>query len=348
MIGPDLDVRGGVSSVESLITDSEEFNSKFQLEFHPTHRDYSKAGKLLFAIYSLLGFIKKIALKDIDIIYIHMSFGASFFRKSIFALTCIICKKRYILHMHGSSFDSFYDNSSNLVKNYIRFILRRSISIIALTEEWKRFYGDIANNQNITVVYNSVNVPLTNQYDMNSKIVLFLGRLGERKGIYDLIDIAPEVLRNLPDARFVWAGDGDIEKVRGLVKEKGIHAQVEIPGWIDLSQKQDYFRKTCIYVLPSYSEGLPMSVLEAMAHGIPVITTNVGGMAEVIDHSRNGIIIQPGDKESLKNWIIKIFNDKSFRKSMSEESFIRTQTNYNSRVFIKNIIKVINKSLPKE
>ncbi len=340
MLGPDLTVRGGISSVEKILLEKMRAAEKLHIKFIPTHRDISKAGKLMFAVKNYFKFLTSLLIDKIDVLYIHMSGDASFYRKSFFALTGVLFHKRIVFHMHGSDFDGFYKKGWYLIKRYIEFVIRKAHEIIVLTEEWKGFYFSINECENIIVIHNSV-VVNDNHYNPEGNLITMLGRLGKRKGVYDILDVAEEIVKEHPDIRFVLAGDGEVENAIQTAVEKGLYEHVIVPGWVDAVQIEKILSTTVIYTLPSYAEGLPMSVLEAMAYGIPVIATDVGGLHEVIKSDENGILIKPGDKAALKDNIQRLLGQKELRMKLSHNGYQTLKDNFNADVFAQRVTEVL-------
>ena len=173
------------------------------------------------------------------------------------------------------------------------------------------------------MLYNSVNVP--NKIDRNelNKVPtgLFLGRIGERKGAYDLIETVKNIKNEGIKIKILMAGDGEIQKAKDIIKKENIEDSIEILGWIDNKQKEEYLKSSDFYILPSYDEGMPMSVLEAMSYSLPVITTDVGGIPEIVRMKKNGIMVKPGNKDEIKNAIKKIIENNEFRKEISENAY---------------------------
>jgi glycosyltransferase involved in cell wall biosynthesis len=133
-------------------------------------------------------------------------------------------------------------------------------------------------------------------------VVLFLGRIGERKGTFDLIRAA-ERLKAI-DVRFLIAGDGDVERANAAIRAADLTNQVEVLGWVDDQRVVELLGHSDLYALPSYDEGLPMGILEAMASGLPIISTPVGGIPDAVIDGANGYLIEPGDSEALADRIL--------------------------------------------
>lgn len=286
-VGPSLKDKGGMVTVMKQIADSEMAN-KYKIIHIPTYVYGKKYMYLLSAICEII--FAKIRYR-IDLAHIHMASYGSFYRKSIFISLCKMLKIKVIVHVHGACFNKFYESLSDKKQKYVGKTLNKSEKIIVLSKSWKEFFKNIIPEDKIEILYNSV--PLQEKKkEQNAKkeelTALFLGRIGERKGVYDLLEVANKI-ENL---KIIIAGDGETQKAQNIVKENNLK-NVTILDWINEEQKAEYLKNADMYILPSYDEGLPMSVLEAMSYSLPVITTNVGGIPELVEDNKNGILINP-------------------------------------------------------
>ena len=343
-IGSDLSDKGGIATVMNEIISSR-LGKKYNIKQISTYIN-GHAYKLFFiAIIKIfmLNFIY-----NIEIAHIHMASKGSFYRKSIIIRICKLFNIKVVLHAHGSEFEKFYDSSKH--KKYIKRTLNKVDKLIVLSNSWKEFYSKLVDNTKIQVVYNGVKIYDNIEKNNNEiKQGLFLGRMGKRKGIYDLID-AVELLRNENyNFKIVLAGDGEIDNVKKIIKTKGLQKYFEIVGWIDGKQKDKIFNKSDFLVLPSYNEGLPMSILEAMSRKVLVISTNAGGIPEIINNGNNGILIESGNiyelKSAIKNAIIPNDNIENIKNKALEtikENFnIEDMINEIEKIYISLIYKNI-------
>lgn len=340
MLGPDLTVRGGMSSVEKILLERLQYSEKLHIEFIPTHRELSKIGKLIFAGSSYVRFLGHLMTKRTDVVYIHISADAGFFRKSLFAITGSVLGKRIVMHMHGGYFEDFYRSSSRTTQKYIKYVMEHTDKIIVLTEEWKNFYRRFVEKDIFTVISNGVEVG-RNKYNPQGTFITFMGMLNKKKGVYDILDIVREVVVQYPGVRFVLAGNGDIQKVKQTAIDRDLGDFVSVPGWISEKQIEEVLSETVIYLLPSYAEGLPMSVLEAMAYGIPVIASDVGGLHEVIATDENGILIEPGDKLFMKNSILRLLGQKELRMKLSHNGHQTVKDKFSANIFAQKVEDVL-------
>jgi glycosyltransferase involved in cell wall biosynthesis len=148
--------------------------------------------------------------------------------------------------------------------------------------------------------------------------VLFLAWLHEDKGVLDLVKAMPIVLGSVPDATFVLAGSGDADSIANLARSLRVEHALRLPGWVNGKGKGDLLRQSDVFVLPSYYEALPVGVLEAMACGVPVVATAVGGIPDVILDRVNGLLIEPGQPDALARAIVTILTDDALRSRLRE------------------------------
>lgn len=336
MIGPGRGLKGGISSVVESYYEIG-LDKMIKLDYLETFIDGNKSTKVKFALNSLKKF--KILAKDKEVIHIHMSSRGSFYRKSLFVLKASKMDKKIILHIHGSEFEKFYKEECNeLIKNYVKFIFKKCSKVIALSEEWKEILSQIVNKEKIEVLDNSIIVKKDrNKKDYSAKKILFLGRLGKRKGVYDILKIAPDIINKYPDVEFIIAGDGEVDKVKKICIDKNIDKNIKIIGWTSGDDKIKLLNEATVYLLPSYNEGMPISILEAMAYKLPIISTNIGGIPQLISNSSEGFIFEAGDLEQLKKVLDKILSDKGLREKLGNSSFDKVNSKFNLE---KNILKL--------
>jgi glycosyltransferase involved in cell wall biosynthesis len=118
-------------------------------------------------------------------------------------------------------------------------------------------------------------------------------------------------LRGHPELRAICAGDGDMAGVRRRIAELKLGARVKLPGWIGREGRERLLAACSVFVLPSHAEGVPVSLLEAMAAGAPVVAAAVGGIPDVVQHGANGLLVTPGDPASLADAIARLLDDRA-------------------------------------
>ena len=180
------------------------------------------------------------------------------------------------------------------------------------------------------VLYNPCLSHKTNSTKINGKEkqILFAGTITQKKGYLDLIQAFSLIAHKYPEWELIFAGNGEIENAKGLAKDLNIENQVIFKGWVNREEIQPLFEKASIFCLPSYTEGFPMAVLDAWSYGLPVITTPVGGLTDVLIPDKNALVFEPGDINRLAKLLEELINNESLRKQISEESIKLSQEKF--------------------
>lgn len=198
--------------------------------------------------------------------------------------------------------------------------------IIALSNSWKEWFEKTTHHKNVIVVKNVISPPRVKKVKHDDFVLLFLGRLGERKGIYDLLDVLIKHRSEFEGKiRFVFGGDGDVVQVNEIIKHNGLENIAVFQGWVNGEKKERLLNMADAYILPSYNEGLPISILEAMSYSLPIISTNVGGIPEILKNGENGFIMSPGDKDAMYRAILELMNNEKLRLDMGKASYSKVQ-----------------------
>lgn len=340
MATPNIDEQGGIASVVKEYLNAGLAN-RVNLRLIETHRQ----GALIFRIYYFLRSLTKYFLEIIRareaIVHLHLAQKGSFIRKFILFLFAKICLKKTVVHLHGSQFEKFM-HSNNLTRFLTRFMFEHADRVLVLSSRWNKKVTNFAPRSCVVTLYNPTPLSFVKKSCDKSVNALFLGRLGERKGTYDLISCIKknsEVLRNRK-TRFTLAGDGDVEKIKKIVDAAGISDLVDFPGWISGNQKKSYLQNSDFVVLPSYNEQMPMSILEGMACGRPILGTNIGGVPEMIEDGKNGYLMEPGDVDRLGECILKLSSDSELRQQMGRRSREIVSHKFESSLIINQLLRI--------
>lgn len=311
-------IHGGVAAVENVY-------STFYMPFNhvATVGDYGMPRKLLTFLISYFQFLGWMLFHpEIKIVHVHGSSNASFWRKRIFINLAKTFRKKVIFHCHGSEFQQF----ANKHLNVVRKTLNKCDCIIALSKSWKLWFENTINHNNVVIIKNVIPYPNVDPTPHDSFTLLFLGRLGKRKGIYDLLDVLSEHRDEfIGKLVFLFGGDGDVEHVNSIIKRRGIDGIAKYEGWVSGDRKEELLNRADAYILPSYNEGLPISILEAMSYSLPIISTTVGGIPEILKNGENGFIMEPGDKKTIYNAISMLIDNKSMAVQMGKKSLEKVQ-----------------------
>ena len=149
--------------------------------------------------------------------------------------------------------------------------------------------------------------------------MLVVARLIERKGIAFLIEALPVILKEDDRVRLTIIGEGNLEeKLKSLAKRQGVADKVTFMGFREHNRMPKYYNKAQLFILPSKNEGMSNTILEAMACGLPIITTRTGGTGELI--KGNGILVPVEDSQAIARAVLKIMAEPQSRKKMAEKS----------------------------
>jgi len=171
--------------------------------------------------------------------------------------------------------------------------------------------------------------------------VLYTGRLETRKGLVDLIKAAKYVCHKYPDIKFVLTGKGTAEgHLRRLVRKLGVKRSFYFAGYVDRDALLEYYQNAAIYVLPSYYEGLPATLLEAMSCGIPSVATNVEGISEVITDGETGLLVPPRNPERLAEAMLELLGCEKLRKKVGFRARKYIEDNYDWEIITDKIEEI--------
>jgi len=342
MLGPSTDSLGGIASVIDVYQRHGWFE-RWSVRFYETTKpSIGRLRKLWIGLCVLCTLFWDMCHGRIILIHAHVACNASFWRKSIYLWIAHSFGIPTIFHLHGAEFMHFYSSRSRAGKWYIRRLLDRVSEIIVLSSQWKNNIRTLTDNPHIDIVFNPIAVvsqstDIPKYPDSCRKYphqLLFLGRLGARKGIDDLIAATITLAPQYPALRVICGGDGEVERIRNIVAKQGLGDRYHIPGWISGEDKSRLLVQSGIYVLPSYDEGLPMSILEAMSAGLPVISTTVGGIPDMIDNGKEGWLIQPGDISALAKYIELLLNNPALQTQMGQAGRERVEQQFTpQRIF---------------
>lgn len=343
MIGPDPTVKGGIASVVKGYLNSD-LVKWFNINYISTHKDGNKIYKLYVALKGYCKIIINLIFNRPDIVHIHTSFGASFYRKSVVIILSKIFKIKIINHIHGAEFDKFYTEASYTKKQMVKYIYEKCDLIIVLSNEWANIVGEIVDKRKIEILENYAIIPsYIPEIKVREESVLFLGEIGKRKGAYDIPEVIKKVVSVLPNVKFYICGNGNHKKLNEMISKYDIDKNTIVKEWVGAKEKKELLEKVKIYFLPSYNEGLPMSILEGMSYGLPIVSTNIGGIPELIDENINGSLKNPGDKYGFAESIIQIFLDNELSERMSKNNIEKIVKGYSLDIKVKKVKELYNK-----
>jgi len=274
------------------------------------------SGKLQLPAFLLMFFLMgRKYTRDSDILHAQWIFSG---------LVALILAWRYgkplVVTVHGS--DAALLKKSRIFRRIGRFILKRATRIIVVSDKLKEEIMSVGiDDKLVTVIYNGVdrNIFRRTPNTQHAKRILWVGRMSIEKNLPTLIEAFASVVKQMPDAILTLVGDGDRRKeVEKLIRDLGITAKVRLVGMRSQTEVAEYMRQCDVFTLPSLSEGFPLTVIEAMSIGRPVVVAAVGALPDLIQQAHNGYLVDPRDAGQLTATLVNLLADPNKRQEVGE------------------------------
>lgn len=326
---------GLVSAPEPrLIKESLELGVKvFQNPYFVRRLNFIKDVKAFYPVYKAMKQFKP------DIIHAHSSKAGLIARFWSWVLNL----KPIIFTAHGWVFTEGRSFLNRWIFAQIeRIAAKVTTKIICVSEHDKRLAlkFKVAPPEKLIVIHNGIDMNLFKDiekkriYD-DKLVVTFIGRLAPQKNLFLLIDAAEDI----NNAEFWIVGDGELrEKIRKYIHKKNLESKVILYG--ERYDIPNILSQSDIFVLPSSWEGLPLTIIEAMMAGLPVVASNVGGVSELIDDGVTGFLIPPGDSVKFAEAIKKLIADENLRKKMGEVGREKAMREFNLEKMLSKTMEV--------
>ena len=346
MVGTDLEGMGGVRAVVRGYFDSGLFD-RYHCVYVASHRAGSTWVKITTAVKAWFRVAFLLRRLESPLVHVQVASRGSFWRKFVVCWLARAAGRPYIFHLHGGGFSRFYDDESGwLARRLIRSTLEHASLVIALSEQWRERLLQICPLARVDVLHNAVAIPDIQglrRLDDRDSTLLFLGHVLRDKGVYDLVRAFARVATRFPRTKLVLGGTGDLEGVQQLAAQLEISDRLSCPGWLGPDRKSAALASSLIFLLPSYHEGMPMAVLEAMSWGLPVIATPVGGIPQVIDHEVSGLLVAAGDIEGLARQIERLLTDTALRERLGANARARIEADFSLRDALERLTAIYNR-----
>ncbi|MDF0543245.1 glycosyltransferase family 4 protein [Sphingobium sp. H39-3-25] len=257
------------------------------------------------------------------LVHVHMGDFGSAGRKGLIVLASRLVGVPTVLHFHAVSMEPWYARANGIVRWALRQPFRAATVVVVLGERFRRWmveeldvdpakidilHNGVANRKAMSFTRGGGNRPVE---------ILFLGNLIERKGVSDLIAALAMLPPDLGDWHVSFAGGGDLDHYRQLAGSNGIADKVSFLGWVDREGALDLLERADILALPSYEEGLPLVILEALGAGVPVLCTPVGSIPEVLTDGDDALFCNPGDRPAMAACLARLIADPALRDELA-------------------------------
>lgn len=291
-VGPHPEGSGGMSAVLSEYMTA--FESSCFLATNSPKGRFAGIVRFAFSMFRL-PFER---LKGRNIVHVHYAGGKSWKRKKVVVRLSKFLGFKLVMHCHTDLEMMTRKSCSDAEASSI---LSKAACNIVLGNKYRDFAVKTLGLSNVVVVDNPISFKGQKKNASEGPVTfLFLGVVNRDKGAFDLIEVA-RILKDAGlDFKINMCGSGNGEsEIREKIARYGLEESVRLPGWVKDDEKLKFFEDSHVYVLPSYSEGMPMSILEAKCAAMPTISTKVGGVPDIIEDGKDGLLIEAGDVKTL-------------------------------------------------
>lgn len=345
MIGPSLEYVGGISAVVKTWLSSPAL-AEVEVDYFPSVGVGERRDKLKQTAAAQARFVKRLAGGwRPDVFHVHCGGVMSVTRKLSYLAEIRAARVPVVLHVHGSiHIEELYSRSPVHAKG-VRALLRQADRVVVVSrymeELVRRWMGP---DFPVTRVYNPVP---TRDYDPipgfqrdPRPTVLFMGWIIEAKGIFDLLAVAPRLAAACPEVLVRFGGDGvHMDRFRAAAAQCPTPDNIEVAGWVTGRDKLEAYAGADVFCLPSYSEGLPISVLEAMSARLPVVATDISGIPEQVLHGETGLLYRPRDQDALAEHLISLITDLDRARAMGAAGRARVEQVFDREVVAGQVVE---------
>lgn len=292
----------------------------------------------IFALFRLFKFTFKVRITNPEVIIIFFAGFSSTLEKSIMLIIGKLFNKKIMIFPRAGALISHYHK--NIIFNlYVKKTLSLANKFLCQGKNFQDFAISQLNfkKTDCPIIPNWTATDSFLELGINKKVscekeitnLVFIGWIEEFKGIYEIIRASLILKERGKKFHIYFCGDGngmkDLEK---LIKKYGMDKFATLLGWIDGRDKINILKNADIFILPSWNEGLPNSMIEAMSSGLACIVSDVGAIPSFIKHEENGLLIKPKSPDELASSIMKLIDDKILLKKISRNSFDFAMKNF--------------------
>ena len=252
-------------------------------------------------------------------------------------LLALLGRKKIIMHIH----------MGNQLKNHtqnklFKWCLQRANLIILLAKKWQSLFQDLFADIKTptTVLYNACEYVPEVPFEEKENIVIMAAYFNDNKAPDLLLKAWKQIGHQFPNWKIYMLGNGEVERFEKMAQSMGLSDSVKFTGYVVGKEKEDYFRKASIYCMCSYEEGFPMSVLEAWANNICVVTTPVGGLPDVLEEGKNALVFNFGDWQELSKKLSFLIENKKNRQEMAKYSRALVYQRFSVRELNNEILQI--------
>ena len=307
----------------------------------------------IFRIPSItLRLLQQIMIERPDLCFYFISVKPpSFFIDAFFLFIIKLLEIDYVLYIHGRGLLKLCTESRLFARFIAKKTLSNSLGGLILGERLKNDVDRFIPDKRLFVLPNAIPDVNFSRFNLKSNLqrpirILFLSNLIPTKGPMEFVQMAKKVVDQFKNVKFILAGPVRsktfFKKIEDYIAEERLADFIEIPGPLYGPQKERYFRESDIFVFPSWFEAFPLVNLEAMQWGLPVISSNVGAIPEMVRDGVNGFIVDPKNIDQLAESVFRLINDEELRRKMGEASRKIYENYYTIEIYEQNLERAVN------
>ena len=273
----------------------------------------------MFSLSALREFRHVLQAFQPDVVHAHNRF---FYTSALAALYSLRAEYKLVTTLHLGDIGMISGVGGAAARTFeqtvSRFVISRSDQVICVSSAAESIARSLSAKRT-AVIRNAVDVEEFSPIPAKEKTLLYIGRLVRNNGIQDLLSALPGVLEAHPDAEVHIVGNGPLEaEVYESIRVTGLSHSVTVYDYVP--DNSDMYNRASVFCRPSYSEGLPLTMLEAMASGVPPVVTAIAGVPEVVTDRETGVLLEPGRSDKIKAAIVELFDDETLRAELARNA----------------------------
>jgi colanic acid/amylovoran biosynthesis glycosyltransferase len=194
------------------------------------------------------------------------------------------------------------------------------------------FFAPLSTWQKLPIVHCGIDLSLFErvQHQGKGNRLLSVARLSASKGFPILLESLAMIKSFIPDIHLTLVGDGEDRQIlEDLSQQLGVSEQVSFVGYKSQAEVREFLHQTDLFILPSFAEGVPVSLMEAMATGVPVISSRIAGISELVEDGVSGYLVPPGDPTLLAEKVIALVNSAELRSAFGQAGRAKVEQDFN-------------------
>jgi glycosyltransferase involved in cell wall biosynthesis len=336
------EVACGISSAARAFAGSrvrEDYDIELVSTFRP-HRERSLPERLAFGAWLLARSALRVLRSGAVLADVHAVSDRSLLSHAAVMFGARLAGRPALLRIHGGDFDRVFERAGGLHRRLIGFILRGATRVVVLSEVWRSRVQAIEPRAAVEVVPNSVDCraleALSDRPARECRRILFLANFCERKGHFDALEALAMLVPRFPDVRLALGGEDRDAGTRARLEQEahrlGVQRNLEFLGIVSGESKERALREADILILPSHTENMPVSVIEGMAAGLPVIATRVGAVGEMLRDGETGFLIEARDAGALAERLARLLSDAALARRLGRNAQRHARATWDAEV----------------